>query len=238
MIEYTSNDSELFNKKDIFFVLTNKNGGVSPHPFCSLNLGLNTPDINVVQNRQLIKDKLKTNKIYYTNQEHGNKIISLTLNNKIELLGNGDGIICNTPNLYAMVTVADCNPIILFSQKNKIFTILHAGRAGLEKNIITNASKLINSDDIIAFVGPSIRQCCYEIDGEVLNTYKKTYQDFVVHRNGRFYLDMLAMIKNEFKQNNIKQYEVIDKCTCCDDDFFSYRRNKECGRFALICVIR
>lgn len=238
MIAYTSIDSKLFNKKNIFFLLTNRNGGISKPPFNSLNLGLNTPDFNVEQNRQILKDKLQTNNIYYLNQEHGNKILTLTKNNKKEFLGNGDGIICNDKNLYAMVSIADCNPIILFSQKKTIFAILHAGRAGLEKNIITNAAKLINSDDIIAFVGASIRKCCYEIDGLLLENYKKNYQNFLINKNGKFYLDMILMIKNEFNQNNITQYEIIDKCTCCDNNFFSYRRDRECGRFALICAIK
>lgn len=239
MIAYTSKHSKLFSKTNLHFILTDRYGGVSENQFYSLNLGLNTKDNNVIKNREIFKNEMQINKLYYINQEHGNKIIHLKKqNSNNEYLGYGDGIICNTQNLYTMITIADCNPIILFSQKKQVFTLLHAGRAGLEKKIITNASKLINSNDTIAFIGASIRKCCYEINGELLEIYNNKYSKFLTYINNKYYLDMITMIKDELSANNIYEFEILEQCTCCNDIFFSYRRDKECGRFALVCAIK
>ncbi|MDE6886268.1 MAG: polyphenol oxidase family protein [Helicobacteraceae bacterium] len=237
MIATSSDESRLFKDSNIKFILTNRLSGFSENGFESLNLGNNTNDSLVESNKFLLKSHLKTNKIHFINQIHSNKILTLQSTSN-ELLGDGDGIFCANKGQFAMVCVADCNPILLYSKAKNCFTLLHAGRAGLEQKIIQKACELIDSSDIIAFVGASIRECCYEIDGELLEFYKKEYSDFLVAKGSRFHLDMIAMIKSEFRNFGIKNFEIYPKCTCCRKEFFSYRRDKNCGRFALICALK
>ncbi|RDU62899.1 polyphenol oxidase family protein [Helicobacter sp. MIT 14-3879] len=235
MIAYSSKDSILFKDKPINFYLTdrfdNKNG--------ILNLNIN--DISFSKNFLCLNTFLKTDKIHYLKQIHSNKIISLNTNSPI-LLGEGDAIFCSQPNLYAMVFVADCNPILLYT-KHK-FILLHAGRAGLEQNIISKAFLYLKQknnfleSEIIAFVGASIRSCCYEINGELLQIYKQKYNKYLSFRNNRYYLNMIDFIEDEFRLNGITNFEIYPKCTCCDDSFFSYRRDRFCGRFCLIASLK
>ncbi len=236
MIFYNSSASALFCNKNIRFFLTDRFGGVSKEAFYSLNLGKNTNDNVVETNKNIIKQYLKINKLHYVNQIHQTNIIVLDSTSN-EFLGDGDGILSSTPNLYAMVSIADCNPILLYSHKNATFALLHAGRKGLEQNIISKATNLINSNDIIAFVGVSIRQCCYEINGDLLKSYQSSRPKYLQYRNKKYYLDMVSMIKDDFSANHIQQVEIMEHCSCCDERFFSYRRQKECGRFALIASI-
>lgn len=236
MIFYSSHKSPLFYDKNIDFYLTNRFGGASKYPFYSLNLGHNTRDSNVDKNKILIKNFLKTNKIFYLNQIHSDKIITLKNYNSSDFLGDGDGIICNNKNQFAMVSVADCNPIILYTENR--FAILHAGRAGLEKQIITKAINLLSSKNIYAFVGVGIKKCCYEIDGILLESYKQNKEKYLHFLDNKYYLDMEMMIKDEFLQNGIKDFEIMPQCSCCNDEFYSYRREKECGRFALIARLK
>lgn len=233
MIFYTNKENSIF--KNIEFYLTNRFGGFSKYPFESFNLGHNTSDSYVSKNFDKLKKSIKANKIFYLNQIHSSKILNLSsLNN--ECLGDGDGIICEEKNQFAMINIADCNPIILYT-KNK-FAILHAGRAGLEKQIITKAIKKLDSQNICAFVGVGIKKCCYEINGELLESYKLDRNKYLVYRNKKVYLDMEMMIKDEFLQNGINNFEIMPQCSCCNDSFYSYRRQRECGRFALIARLK
>lgn len=134
--------------------------------------------------------------------------------------------------------MADCHPIILYSSKNHAFALLHAGRVGLEKNIIKNAAKMLSANDLIAFVGAGIRECCYEISGDLLAKYKCEKSEFLCEKNARFYLNMTKMIEAQFSEIGVKKFEILNKCTKCSDEFYSYRRNKACGRFGLICALK
>ncbi|RAX51793.1 hypothetical protein CCY99_08310 [Helicobacter sp. 16-1353] len=235
MIFYASNKSSIFCNKNIDFYLTDRFGGVSKPPFSSFNLGENTNDSNVYKNKAILKKFLQTETIFYLNQVHSDKIIPLN-NNIDELLGDGDGIICDKKNQFAMISVADCNPIILYDWDR--FAILHAGRVGLERNIITKATTLLNTKNIYAFVGVGIKKCCYEINGKLLESYKKHNAKYLHLRDNKYYLDMEMIIKDEFLQNGIRDFEIMPQCSCCNDSFYSYRRQKECGRFALIARLK
>lgn len=235
MIAYSSSKSSVFADTNIEFYLTDRFDGVSQGSFESFNLGENTNDIYVKDNKKILKNFLHTDKIFYLKQIHSDKIITFQ-NQNDELLGEGDGIVCEIPDKYMMITIADCHPILLYT-KHK-FAILHAGRAGLEKRIISKAIHLLKPHQIYAFVGVGIKKCCYEIKGDLLQSYKQHHSQYLVRYDTRFHLDMSQMIKNELTSNNITNIECLEKCSHCNTHFYSYRRNKDCGRFALIAKLK
>lgn len=255
-IFYTSAQSALFADSGIRFVLTSRHGGFSQAPFESLNLAYNVGDCRaaVAKNRAKILRRYFSGKsLLWCEQIHSNIIFDAPniqvpsaqmLNTQTPKttptfcatfrapLGKGDGIICDSPAFVALCVVADCNPVLVFDPKRRIFALLHAGRAGVCARIITHAAtRLISrgskTSDLWVFVGASIRACCYEIQEPLVSRIARDFSAQFIRANGaRRTLDLIAMICHECESIGIKRenIEVLDACNCCESDLFSYRR--------------
>ena len=253
-----SSSIELFKDSNLSFILTDRHGGVSLSPYESMNLAYHVGDRadDVKRNRDIVMESFPKKTLLYLNQIHSNTIISVkkdsyaTYSNAEKIgendrnfrdseimLGDGDGFICNDSSVACIVRVADCNPILLYYQKSGVVAQLHAGRVGLYNNIIKNCLDImafeygISQEDLWVFVGASIRKCCYEIGRDLASSFK----DFVDIRKNAYYLDMLPLILRDIK--HVAHKEILHTCTCCDSNYFSYRRERNTGRFALIATL-
>ncbi len=143
-IFYTSTQSPIFSHFPIDFIQTCALGGVSQAPFTGCNLAYHTGDLaeSVTANRKHILRYFGENKqLLWCDQIHSAHIADATDPNIIHSLATGtiqaDGIICASPSHIALIMVADCNPIIIYSPQDNIFALLHAGRAGVCGQILT-----------------------------------------------------------------------------------------------------
>lgn len=192
----------------------------------------------VLANRRALIAPILLENLAYLNQIHSNTILHAKSGG---LLGDGDGIIITQPGILGMVMVADCNPILLFDHQKKILILLHAGRMGLQNGILKHAIEIFQKEfqshlkNLFVYVGPSIRQCCYEVKEDVFNT--EILEVGKVLRGGKIYLDLIAILKAHLKPYGI-EYTISPQCTCCKKGFFSYRRDADCGRFALFAALR
>ena len=88
-------------------------GGISPAPFNSLNLGINTTDTpeNVAENRRLFFDAIGAGTYSFASahQVHGTEVLYTTEAGRFD---GYDALITNQPGLLIGVTVADCVPIL------------------------------------------------------------------------------------------------------------------------------
>jgi YfiH family protein len=230
--------------KDVDAFFTDRWGGVSQEPFHELNLALHVEDnpIAVLQNRQILADKANfyIDNLIYMDQTHSANIsiIKNTLTNKIE---NCDGIITNQPNIPLMVMVADCIPVLLYDKNKKVIGAVHAGRNGTFLEIVKKAVSIMienfNSSpkDIEVSLGPSIRSCCYEVGQDLADIEKKSFgQKYVIKRGDSFYLDLQSLNHDQLTSIGIlkENIDISQTCTCCDKNYFSYRRDGKTGRFA------
>lgn len=162
------------------------------------------------------------------------------------LLGSADGIICNDRNFIALIMVADCNPILLFCPKKNVFALIHAGRIGMCSLIVTNAINIlmqeynVSPSDILVFVGASIRQCCYEVGYDIASDIIVNFGNkYITQDNMTYKLDMIALLQDELDSMKICKInrEILPICTCCDNNYFSYRRDVNTGRFGIFATI-
>ncbi len=206
-----------------------------------LNVAFHAGDSNkeeIKENRQRLISPLRLENLAFLNQVHSNGILKA---NSGGFLGDGDGIIIDKKGIMGLIMIADCNPILLFDTKQKILILLHAGRKGVECGIISKAFRILRDDyksktsDIYAFVGASIRECCYEVTQEVFTN--NLLQKGRILKNGKIFLDLIVCIKEEFKKAKFENFTIMPTCTCCNLEYFSYRRDKNCGRFGLFATI-
>ena len=160
---------------------------------------------------------------YQVTQVHGVEIVSLET-----LPSEADGMMVSWQDLNQPLAIktADCMPIVVEGEKGVIF--LHAGWKGLADGILKRPEMaLINPQQV--FIGPSIHVCCFEVSPEFKENFKQS--SFFKESDGKIYFDLQQeasrMFKEEFPHILVS---IAPVCTCCNNKFHSYRRDKTKNR--------
>ena len=173
--------------------------------------------------------ELDYHNIIEPSQVHSNNVEICTKSGVVE---NTDGVITRNRELVLSIQVADCIPVYIFDKQNHNFGLVHAGWRGVQSGIVENSIEKmlqLNSDskDIKILLGPSIRQCCFEVGPEVGNIFDTKFQ-----YNGkadRTQLDLQGVVFSKLIENGIMRNKIIDveECTCCSNKYHSFRRDGE-----------
>jgi YfiH family protein len=147
----------------------------------------------------------------------------------------GDALVTDEAGRAVGIRTADCVPILLLDQSNRAVSAVHAGWRGTAAQIISRTIQKLRNDfgsnpgDILAAIGPCIRQCCYEVGPEVAARFSETYLRKSVH-DDKWNLDLAAANCNQMLESGIPAGNIFDlgACTVCRaQEFFSYRREPE-----------
>lgn len=240
---------------------TTRFGGVSEGPFASMNMGTSTGDDidKVYANYAILADKLsiKMEDIVKTNQTHTANIRYVTLADKGKNFRVGvdfadvDGLMTDEAGIPLVTTHADCTPVLIYDSVKNIAGVAHAGWRGTVKNIAGNmVSRFVNdfgSDpaDISAAIGPSLGQCCFEVDEDVAEVFLNAdikYEAYMKKRGVKYYIDLWGineylLLKEGVREENI---DISNLCTKCRNDmFFSHRgQNGKRGVMAAVVMLR
>ncbi|RDU62234.1 hypothetical protein CQA53_09470 [Helicobacter didelphidarum] len=162
-------------------------------------------------------------------------------------LGDADGIICDDSDFVAMIMVADCNPILLYCPKKKVFALLHAGRKGVCQSILTHAVILLRRDymvdvaDLRIFIGASIRKCCYEVGFDIAQNITEQFGNKHIYQvDTKYMLDMISILCEEMQKIGIQESHITipNLCSSCNKEYFSYRRENTTGRFGIFATLQ
>ena len=209
------------------------------------NIAYHVKDIksNVDENRLALAKKydFDINSLKFMNQVHGSNVQIVDLDSA-NLIDNCDALITAQKNLPLLVMVADCIPILIYDLKKEIIAVVHAGRNSTFSNIsaktILKMQEKFDSkvEDLYVYLGPSIQKCCYEVSKElediVINSFGK---EFSQNR----YIDLQKINEKQLNDIGVYNIEISNICTkCSSKPYFSYRLDKDCGRFGLIAMIK
>ena len=222
-------------------------GGVSKDYLASMNLGFNRGDLdeNVIRNHEIFANVIGVNpkNIVTGNQTHTTNVKVVTKDD----CGKGiyrdrnytdiDGLITNEKGIVLATYYADCVPLLIVDTKNKAIGLSHSGWRGtvgkIGKVTIERMGELYGTkpEDIVACIGPSICQKCYEISEEVAVQFKEAFPDnikeiLIDKGNGKYQLDLWECNRNNFKEAGVlpENIKVTDICTCHNTDvLFSHR---------------
>lgn len=157
----------------------------------------------------------------------------------LEKISETDGVITKESGVVLTVVTADCSPIIFVDKKTSIVGISHQGWRGSIKRMVQKmVDRMIKIDasikSIKVTIGPSIGECCYNIDEDRYYEFKEEfdgYSDKIFHlRGGKRHLNLsllnyLLLLEKGIKKENIDYFPF---CTKCDKNrFFSFRRDKK-----------
>ena len=162
-----------------------------------------------------------------------------------------DAIITHIPDCPIVVLTADCVPIIIYDPIKHVVGVVHAGRLGTQKRILTNTIEALsreyhsNPKDLIVGMGPAIRGCCYELDEPcALPFVKKSLlcSEFI-NKTGenKFFLDLPKVNRFEGYEAGVLMENIYTDgpCTSCENHrWYSYRREGKTGRLITLAMLQ
>lgn len=152
-----------------------------------------------------------------------------------------DGLVTNVPGLVLTTFYADCVPLYFVDPVKRAIGLTHSGWRGtagkIGKVTVEKMQKEYGSDpkDIIAAIGPSICQECYEVSEDVISEFRRAFSEkywpelFYPTKEGKYQLNLWKANQCVMREAGIleEHISVTDLCTCCNPDFlFSHRASQ------------
>ncbi len=153
-----------------------------------------------------------------------------------------DGLLTDEPGVVLATFYADCVPLYFVDTKKKAVALAHSGWRGtvarMGNCVVDKMRETYGSDpaDIVAAIGPSICQTCYEVSEDVADAFaaefcKSGQKDEILESRGggKYQLDLWRANEIVLQEAGIpaRQIQVTDLCTCHNSEYlFSHRASQ------------
>ena len=240
-----------------------RHGGVSTGIYSSMNLSFTRGDdeATVQENFTRICNAIGVSKekVVCSKQTHTTNVLKVTeayIGNgvlKENVLEDIDGLVTDIPGVCLCTSYADCVPLYFVDPVKKVIGLSHSGWRGTVGKIgQVTIQKMVTEygccvTDIIAAVGPSICQACYEVSADVIEQFQRTFdkkhweQLFYATHTDKYQLNLWEANKIILLEAGISKEHiaVTNVCTACNsDDLFSHRiTNGERGNLAAFLAL-
>lgn len=226
-------------------------GGVSTGDCATMNLSFERGDLeeSVRTNYELLGAAVgfSTDSLVFSKQTHTTNVRVVTKEDQ----GKGflrkrdytdvDGLITNVPGITLATFYADCVPLFFVDPVKKVIGLSHSGWKGtvgkIGKVTVEKLTENYGTDpkDVLAAIGPSICQSCYEVSEDVIEQFQEAFEEaywselFYRKEDGKYQLDLWRANELIFEEAGISRehYSTTNVCTCCNPGYlFSHRASK------------
>lgn len=162
---------------------------------------------------------------------------SLDIDKQEQALEGVDALVTTLNGVVIGVNTADCVPILLVDDQAGVIAVAHAGWRGtvgrIAGHVVDEMCRMgSRADRILATMGPSICQDCFEVGDEVVEAFDKARFDLkaIVKRNdatGKAHIDLRAANRDVLVAAGVPAANIVlsQHCSRCEHDrFFSARR--------------
>ena len=205
---------------------TDRNGGASAVPFDSLNLAAQVgDDLGAVQeNRARVASAagFDLDGLRLAKQIHGADVLEVGMGSG-SVVGEADVLTTAEDGVTIGILTADCTPVVVAGRDR--VAVAHAGWRGLVAGAVEAAVDAVG-EVRAAWVGPSVRACCYEVGPEVIEAFKE--RGLPVAGVDRVDPGGAAVVA--LRKRGVEHIGRSIDCTSCDARYFSYRRDGLTGR--------
>jgi YfiH family protein len=244
---------DLFPREVTHAVFT-RQGGVSPEPWSSLNVGGTVGDdvTRVRENRHRSFSALgrSLDSLFDVWQVHSADAVCAEAprDPSAELI-QADILFTDKPDVTLYMRFADCVPILFYDSKQGVVGLAHAGWLGTVRGTTSAAVKTMcdhygsKPEDILAAIGPSIGVDHYEIGNDVIAKVRESFNSdserLLQSRNGKTYFDLWSANALQLQHAGVERIEIAGLCTACHlDDWYSHRAEKgKTGRFGALIAL-
>lgn len=164
-----------------------------------------------------------------------------------------DGLVTNVPGITLVTFYADCVPLYLVDPVNRAVGLSHSGWRGTVNRMGQATVEAMGREygtkpqDLIACIGPSICQDCFEVGGEVVEEFHKAfdarYWTELSYKkgSGKHQLNLWRANQIVFAEAGVRPENIYttDICTHCNPELlFSHRTmgNERGNLAAFLCL--
>lgn len=248
-----------FEAQGVKHAALTRQGGVSPSPWASLNLGGTVGDesLRVLENRQRACTALQLpfDSLFDVWQVHSDRVV---VSDRARLpeqpIQQADAILTGKSQVTLFMRFADCVPVFLFDPRQRVVGLAHAGWVGTIKRTAGRAVAAMvdvfgcRPQDILAGIGPSIAAHHYPVGPEVAAQVRQAFGEKaaallepVVDGSSADGLtfDLWEANRLILQESGIQQVEISGLCTACaNEDWYSHRAEKgRTGRFGALIAL-
>jgi polyphenol oxidase len=226
---------------------TLRQGGVSASPYDSLNVGAHVGDAadRVSENRRRVRRELSLPaEPAWLEQVHGAAVCDLDEAPTVERHAGADAVLTRRAGNVCVVQVADCLPVLLAARDGTAVAAVHAGWRGLAAGVLEAALAALGVEPhrLLAWLGPAIGPEHFEVGAEVRSAFLArdagAAAAFSANARGRWQCDLAALARGRLGASGVAAVFGGEWCTYASpQQFFSYRRDGQCGRMAALIWI-
>lgn len=153
-----------------------------------------------------------------------------------------DGLITNERHIVLATFYADCVPLFFIDTEKKAVGLSHSGWRGtvgrMGQCTIEAMQKAYGTrpEDVVAAIGPSICQDCYEVSEDVADAFYREFHGpghgeviLLSKGNGKYQLNLWRANQIVLEEAGVlpEKIQVTDICTCCNPAYlFSHRASQ------------
>jgi YfiH family protein len=253
-------DPALRDERGIIVAFTERAGGRSLPPYTGLDLAAHVGDDDgaVDENRSALMDALGLDadrgRLTTAEQVHGvavREVSGATAGMGAYAAVGGpppvpatDALFTTVADTPLMLLFADCVPVVLVALGPvRGVAVVHAGWKGALGRLPGKAAAALaaacstSTSDLLAYVGPHIGPCHYQVDEDRLSHFAKAF-DTIAAAQGR--LDLGAVVSESLREVGVPEGNLVESAICTaesTDRFFSFRAEGVTGRHAALAVI-
>ncbi len=241
--------------------VTTRHGGVSKGPYESLNLGLHVGDesARVITNRERAAQAFGADldQLVFADQVHGSNVTVVDAQHRgrgarqmDDAIPGSDILITTSADIVLVMMVADCVPLALVDPMARVLAAVHAGWRGTAAGVVSRTVAAMTelggrADRIVAYLGPAVISDAYQVDAQVHDGLAAAVAPIPLERavtrpdgDGHWLVDLIAANRQQLRLAGVLDEHIsASTSTTSDDDFFSDRALRPCGRFALMAQL-
>lgn len=221
-------------------------GGVSTGDCATMNISTTRGDAPeaVEENKRRLAGALgvKVEDFTFTYQTHTTNVAVVREEDRGTRFMETDGMVTNVPGICLVTFYADCVPLYFVDPVKKVIGLSHSGWRGtvhkMGKVTVEKMSEVYgtNPADVVAAVGPSICQDCYEVSEDVIARFRDSFEECYWQQlfyqkeeqkaTGKYQLNLWNANELVLREAGIpkEQIAVTNLCTHCNPNvLFSHR---------------
>jgi len=246
-------ESQLLKQHGFRHAFFTRRGGNSKGPYASLNFSATVgdePDA-VAQNFGLGAEALGVapDQLFYLSQVHGRTAVELPPGELRAAVARieGDALFGAQPEVAIGVRTADCVPILAADPASGAVVAIHAGWRGVVRGVVEAGIELLASRahrraELVAAIGPHIRQGAFEVSEDVARELEaaSNARDAVDRSREKPHVSLVRIVTAQLISLGIVASRIDDTGGCTQsepDRFFSFRRDGKVGGRHLSAIV-
>jgi YfiH family protein len=195
-----------------------------------LNAGSTSAIVATLQQRFGIQSTLTT-----CTQVHSANVTRANAQKEWRECDSCDALWSDETEVALGIKVADCLPLAMVDPSHSVIANVHSGWRGAVQGITAATIDTIARETSFdasaahAYLGPSIRVCCFEVGEEVASQFDERHID---RTHAKPHVDLVSFTRDILRSRGFDDSRIHDSelCTRCDGSIFhSYRRDGKGG---------